>query len=623
MQKNHSNHPELACRMPSGKEKRFKDFIKPYAMVYAATVLLALAGVFCGLVPYFMTYRLLIGLTNGFSLKALAICTAIILGAFLLQLSLYNMSLAISHKTAFRILGQIRIAITDKMLRLPLGYIQTQGSGHFQHMLIDGTERLEFPLAHAIPETVSNVMVPVGVIGVLFATDWRMALSVLIPAVLTLLFYLPMYLGIMNEFANTYYAALERMNGRIIEYIRANKEIKIFGQERRAYARYEESIKEYKSSTLRLYHRMHITAAPSWVLLSSILISVLCVGGYLYTNGRLSGDVFLLSALLSLGIGASLLKFTEFMDNFYHIRNGNRLIDEILSAPELKEEDYGEIPSGNQIELHHVSFAYEKKSVIQDVSLMFEERKKVAIVGPSGAGKTTIANLLARFWDVTDGSITIGGVDYRGLPLQELMSRISYVTQDTFLFNFSILENIRLGNPSASDDAVINAARQAQCSDFIEALEKGYHTIVGNDGARLSGGQRQRIIIARAILKDAPILILDEATAYADMENQHKIQAALDELCKDKTLIVIAHRLGTIKGFDRIIVLNDGRIHAAGTHEELLVSCGLYQNMWKLCLSGRGAGGEGNLSSWRFPAGKPGHGAGGGEMERKQGAGIC
>lgn len=566
--------------------KRFGDFLKPYAGKYVASVSLAIAGVFFGLVPYYIAYRLLIGFPAGYSYRELLVGTVLILVFFVLQLLTHNASTAISHKTAFRILEQVRGAITDKMLRLPLGELQAKGSGHFHHMLIDGTERLEYPLAHAIPETTSSVLLPLGIVSLLFAVDWRMALSVLLPAALTLLAYLPMYIGIMNEFANTYYTSLERMNGQIIEYIRGNKEIRIFGQEEKSYGRYTEAIRTYESSTLTLYHRMHIVAAPATVILSSILVAVLCTGGALYAQGQLSGYIFLLSVLLSVGIGASLLKFTEFMDNFYHLKNGKRLINSLLSAPELRDGAQ-EALENNRIELRNVSFAYEKEPVLRDVSLVFEEKQKVAIVGPSGAGKTTVANLLARFWDVTGGSITLGGVDYRDLSLSALMSKISYVTQDTFLFNLSVMENIRLGDPAASDAQVMQAARQAQCAEFIEALDDGYHTVVGNDGARLSAGQRQRIVIARAILKNTPILILDEATAYADMENQQKIQASLQALCQDKTLIIIAHRLTTVTGCDQIMVLEDGKVNAVGTHEELLGSCVLYQNMWNFHRSGQ------------------------------------
>lgn len=566
--------------------KRFGDFLKPYAGKYVASVSLAIAGVFFGLVPYYIAYRLLIGFPAGYSYRELLVGTVLILVFFVLQLLTHNASTAISHKTAFHILEQVRGALIDKMLRLPLGELQAKGSGHFHHMLIDGTERLEYPLAHAIPETTSSVLLPLGIVSLLFAVDWRMALSVLLPAALTLLAYLPMYIGIMNEFANTYYTSLERMNGQIIEYIRGNKEIRIFGQEEKSYGRYTEAIRTYESSTLTLYHRMHIVAAPATVILSSILVAVLCTGGALYAQGQLSGYIFLLSVLLSVGIGASLLKFTEFMDNFYHLKNGKRLINSLLSAPELRDGAQ-EALENNRIELRNVSFAYEKEPVLRDVSLVFEEKQKVAIVGPSGAGKTTVANLLARFWDVTGGSITLGGVDYRDLSLSALMSKISYVTQDTFLFNLSVMENIRLGDPAASDAQVMQAARQAQCAEFIEALDDGYHTVVGNDGARLSAGQRQRIVIARAILKNTPILILDEATAYADMENQQKIQASLQALCQDKTLIIIAHRLTTVTGCDQIVVLEDGKVNAVGTHEELLGSCVLYQNMWNFHRSGQ------------------------------------
>lgn len=572
--------------MKGQMRKRFGDFLKPYAGKYVASVSLAIAGVFFGLVPYYIAYRLLIGFPAGYSYRELLVGTVLILVFFVLQLLTHNASTAISHKTAFRILEQVRGAITDKMLRLPLGELQAKGSGHFHHMLNDGTERLEYPLAHAIPETTSSVLLPLGIVSLLFAVDWRMALSVLLPAALTLLAYLPMYIGIMNEFANTYYTSLERMNGQIIEYIRGNKEIRIFGQEEKSYGRYTEAIRTYESSTLTLYHRMHIVAAPATVILSSILVAVLCTGGALYAQGQLSGYIFLLSVLLSVGIGASLLKFTEFMDNFYHLKNGKRLINSLLSAPELRDGAQ-EALENNRIELRNVSFAYEKEPVLRDVSLVFEEKQKVAIVGPSGAGKTTVANLLARFWDVTGGSITLGGVDYRDLSLSALMSKISYVTQDSFLFNLSVMENIRLGDPAASDAQVMQAARQAQCAEFIEALDDGYHTVVGNDGARLSAGQRQRIVIARAILKNTPILILDEATAYADMENQQKIQASLQALCQDKTLIIIAHRLTTVTGCDQIMVLEDGKVNAVGTHEELLGSCVLYQNMWNFHRSGQ------------------------------------
>lgn len=287
--------------------------------------------------------------------------------------------------------------------------------------------------------------------------------------------------------------------------------------------------------------------------------------------------------LVSIGIGISLLKFTEFMDNFYHIKNGARLINEVLSAPELQEPDHRKNEIFNkEIVFQNVSFSYEETKVLKNISFVLPEKTKTAIVGPSGSGKTTIANLIARFWDVEEGDITIAGISYKDLSLEQLMQQINYVTQDTFLFNMSIKDNIRLGKPDATDDEVIGAAQKAQCHEFISSLKKGYDTEVGDDGAKLSGGQRQRITIARAILRDAPILILDEATAYADMENQSQIQHSLQELCKNKTLILIAHRLSTIMDCDQIIVMSNGKINAIGTHEELLKKSNLYSQMWKI-----------------------------------------
>ena len=415
---------------------RFKDFIVPNIPAYTVSVSLAVLGVGCGMVPYITVHRLLMRLAKGgTSVAEVSAYVGVIIAAFAFQLVLHSISTAISHKTAFSVLEKIRLALTEKMIKMPLGFTRNKGAGYFHGMLIDSIERLEFPLAHALPETTSNILIPLSITAMLFAADWRLALSVLVPAAATLVFYLPMYIGIMNEFAATYYTMLENMNGRVIEYLRGNKEIKIFGREDAALSHYETSIDKYKTATLRLYNRMYVAASPSIVLLSSLLASVLSVGGFLYCAGSLSAQLYLFSVLVSVGIGTSLLKFTEFMDNFYYIKNGERLINEVLSAPELQEPDTaaGEIPN-NEIALHHVSFAYEDVQVLHDISLVFPEKTKTAIVGHSGSGKTTVANLIARFWDVQEGSITIGGVAYRDLSLDQLMQRVNYVTQDTFLF---------------------------------------------------------------------------------------------------------------------------------------------------------------------------------------------
>ncbi|QOW60756.1 ABC transporter ATP-binding protein [Treponema pedis] len=571
------------------KAVSFGDFIRQKILLYVASISIAVISVFFTLVPYFTVYKILTeSAVKALTMRSLAVYAFIIIASFFLSLLMYGISTAISHKTAFFLLGKIRLAVTEKMMKMPLGFTQVKGAGYFHSMLIDSIERLEYPLAHALPETTSNVLLPLSIIAFLFFADWRMALAVLIPATVTLSFYFPMYFGIMDEFARTYYAALSNMNSRVIEYIKGNKEIKIFGNETEMYSKYTEAIDNYQNSTLRLYNKMYFVTAPAFVLLSSITVSVLITGGFLYTAGTLHANMYLFTVIISLGIGSTLLKFTEFMDNFYHIQNGKRLIAEVLSAPELEEPALCNLPDQNcskhilknEIVFSGVSFGYDEKQVLHNVSFTFRENKKTAIVGISGSGKTTIANVAARFWDITSGSITLDGVEYKNIPLKTLMEKITYVTQDTFLFNMTIMENIRMGKPDASDAEVMEAARLAQCADFIGELENGYQTCAGDDGAKLSNGQRQRIIIARALLRNTPILILDEATAYTDMENQHKIQQSLQELCKNKTVIIIAHRLSTVAECDSIIVMENGSVHAQGTHKELLEKSPLYQTLW-------------------------------------------
>jgi ATP-binding cassette subfamily B protein len=464
---------------------------------------------------------------------------------------------------------------------MPLGYTQAEGSGFLKNLIVDEVEKLEYPLAHNIPETTSNLLLPGAVVGVLFFMDWRMALAAFLPAAITLLLYLPMYVGIMNEFVGTYFRALENMNAKVIEYISGIKEIKIFNRAEEAATKYEESIDHYRNSTLRLYRKMWRITSPTFVLLSSVLVSVLCVGGFLYCRREITPALYILAIFMSLGVGSPLLKFIEYMDNFFEIKNGKRLVETILSESELiqTEEKLAAVKK-YEIAFHDVSFSYDDRVVLEDISLVINENQKTAFVGPSGSGKTTLANLIARFWDVGSGSITLGGIDIRKIPLSQLMELITYVSQDTFLFNISILENIRLGRPDASDDEIHAAAEAAQCTEFISKLEMGYDTIAGDAGAKLSSGQRQRIVIARAILKDSPILVLDEATAYADMENQRKIQESLRALCMDKTLIIIAHRLSTVTDCDKLVVIDRGKIDSSGVHADLLVKSKLYGKMW-------------------------------------------
>ena len=570
---------------------RFKDFIVPNIPAYTVSVSLAVLGVGCGMVPYITVHRLLMRLAKGgTSVAEVSAYVGVIIAAFAFQLVLHSISTAISHKTAFSVLEKIRLALTEKMIKMPLGFTRNKGAGYFHGMLIDSIERLEFPLAHALPETTSNILIPLSITAILFAADWRLALAVLVPAAATLVFYLPMYIGIMNDFANTYYAALENMNGRVIEYIRGNKEIKIFGTEAKAYSQFEDSIDNYEKSTL-----MYFVSAPAFVLLSSITVSVLSVGGLLFTSGLIEAPLYLFAVIIAEGLGVSLLKFTEFMDNFYHIRNSKKLIEEVLSAPELEETAAAaalHIPN-NEIVFHNVCFSYDeimaadktgnennapKGNVLHDVSLTFKEGKKTAIVGHSGSGKSTIANLIARFWDVDAGKILVGGRDVREYTSDSLLKNFAIVFQNVYQFEDTVANNIRFGRPDASDDEVREAARRARCLNFVEALPDGFDTVLAEGGASLSGGERQRISIARALLKDAPIVILDEATSSVDPENERELQEGLRELCEGKTQVVIAHNLATVTAADQILVLDGGRIVERGRHEDLARAGGTYEH---------------------------------------------
>ncbi len=563
--------------------KDLKSFMKPKLAPILSCIFIAILGVIFGVLAFIGIYKLLILFYNvEATQEKIIIHVLFIFTTLTLQILCHYTSTTISHKTAFSILENVRIAIIKKMMRMPLGTTQTKGSGYFKNLLIDEIERLEYPFAHALPEVISSVLLPTSVMIMMFFVDVRMALAIVIPVMLTLIIYFPLYTGIMNDFQAVYYTSIEDMNLKVIEYVKGIKEIKIFGRSDDAYTKYEQSINSYQSAVLKLYNKMYFVSSPANVVLSSILVSVLFIGGLLYTSGNLTFEVFLFSMIIALGIGTPILKFTEFMDNIFHIKNGNRLVKEVLSAPELTHTVNKFSPKNYEIKFNNVSFAYEDKIVIDDVTLTFSEHEKTAIVGPSGSGKSTIANLIARFWEVNDGEITLGGVNYKDIPIENLMENINYVTQDTFLFNITIKENIKIGNPKATDDEIYRAAKTALCDEFIKELEYGYETKVGDTGSKLSGGQRQRIVIARALLRNAPILILDEATAFADMENQNKLQQSLAALCKDKTLIIVAHRLSTIKDCDQIVVINKGKLENTGTHDELLDNCETYRNMWEI-----------------------------------------
>ena len=535
-------------------------------------ILSAVAGVLCGMAPYFAAAQIILGLLSGrqeFSFY-LTWC-AVALAGFLLRASLYSLALSISHKATFSILKSIREKILEKLPRMPLGTILDTSSGQMKQVIVDQVESMERPLAHLLPEMTANVLGPVCILVYLFILDWRMALLSLVSIPVGMAFMM----AVMANYGKQYEGSVkttQAMNSAIVEYIGGIEVIKAFNQGKQSYARFSDSV---KANASYFYHWMKSCQLPislSKAISPTTMITILPVGWLLYAGGSLPVETFITTIVLSLGIAGPLLSAMDFVDSLAKVGTIVGSVDEILNG---QEQDHGNAPvqfQGREIRLSHVSFGYHAdKEVLHDVSLTI----------PSGSGKSTIAKLIAGFWDVSAGTITLGGQDLKKIPLPQLYDQVAFVSQDNYLFDESVRENIRMGRPNAADQEVEAVAKAAGCDDFIRALEQGYDTIVGGGGAHLSGGERQRIAIARAMLKDAPIVVLDEATAYIDPENEALVQRAVGKLVAGRTVLVIAHRLSTITGADQIVVVNGGRIEATGKHEKLLDTCPLYREMWQ------------------------------------------
>ena len=438
-------------------------------------------------------------------------------------------------------------------------------------------------MAHLIPELSSNLALPLVIFIWLSVIDWRLGLAVLIAPLLALI---PMRV-MMKDYHSQYAAYMEannHVNNVIIEYVEGIEVVKAFGQGRRSYEKYAQAVKAFRALTLEWFQSTWKTMNLSFAILPTTLVGVLPMGLFLYQSGALLPGDLMMSLILSLSIIAPLTKTTTFINEMKSMEFAVGSVSTLLNLPVLPEVNQEAVLDGWDIVLENVAFSYEADSsapLFEDLNLTIAQNSFTALVGPSGGGKSTVARLIARFWDVQRGQITIGGVNIKDMPIHQLAGLISFVTQDNFLFNCSLKENIRLGNPQASDEAVYEAAKAACCDEFISKLENGYDTLAGDAGKRLSGGEKQRIAIARAILKNAPIVILDEATAFTDPQNEDKIQKSIMALAQDKTLLVIAHRLSTIQSADQIVVLEKGRIADCGKQAELLARCPLYEQMWK------------------------------------------
>lgn len=544
-------------------------------------ILSALIGVTLGMLPYFAAAQIIIKLLAGERELFLYLpWLGIGLAGYIARTLLYNMALSASHKATFSILKTIRQKILDKLPKLPLGTVMDMSSGKMKQIIVDQVDGMETTLAHLFPEMTANIAGPILILIYLFVLDWRMALLSLVSIPIGMVFMM----SVMGSYSRDYEGAVKTtqdMNGTIVEYIGGIEVIKAFNQGKASYAKFSDRVKANAAYYYNWMKKSQFGMSMGFAVVPATLITILPIGWILYRDGSLSVETFITTIILSLGIAGPLIAAMNFVDTLAQVSTTVSSVEELLMAEEQQHGNTEVKISSTDIELSHVSFGYhEEKTILNDVSLSIPAGSMTALVGPSGSGKSTIAKLIAGFWDVKDGKVAIGGVDENKIPLHQLYDKVAFVSQDNYLFDESVRENIRMGKLSATDDEVEAAAKAAGCDTFIRGLEKGYETKVGGGGAHLSGGERQRIAIARAMLKDAPIVILDEATAYIDPENEAVIQKAIAKLVKGKTVIVIAHRLSTIKDADKIVVIKDGRIDASGTHEELIKSCSLYESMW-------------------------------------------
>ena len=550
----------------------------------ALSVVLSVLSVVLGLVPFYCMYRMICLFPAGAATTAGIVRWCLIaLAVYGVKILLFSLSTGVSHAMAYTILESLRLRLADRFLHAPLGDVENHSIGEIKTMMVDKIENIEPPLAHMIPEGAGHIVLPVISIIALAMLDWRLALASLVTFPLSLL-CMGLTFQISGDSFSRYDRSSNDMNSAIVEYIEGIEVIKAFGRAGVSYEKYAAAITDFRTFVVKWLTSTFVTMKLSFALFPSTLIGTLPVALALANSGRITGPQAALAVMLSISMVGSLAKLEVFSENMRQVKFTVESLEKFLEMPSLPEPAAEAEVTCMDVELQGVRFSYTGNSrdeVLHGIDLSLPAGSFTALVGPSGGGKSTVAKLIARFWDVSSGAITIGGVNIKDMPLAQLSRYVSFVTQDNFLFRCSLLENIRLGNPNASDAEVRAAARAAQCEEFISKLPQGYDTPAGEAGKRLSGGEKQRIAIARMMLKNAPIVILDEATAFTDPENEEKLQQSIAALTKGKTLLVIAHRLSTIRNADNIVVLKNGEILAQGRQEQLLEQCPLYRDMWQ------------------------------------------
>lgn len=556
-------------------------------LAYASWVLSAVSALIA-LVPYWYIWRIIqevlaaapdfqraAGLVrNGWMAVLFAVIAVLV----------YIAGLMCSHMGAFRVATNLRIAAMEHLVKLPLGAVEAFGSGKLRKIVNESSGATETYLAHQLPDRAGAIATPCGLLALLLVFDWRLGLLSLVPVLLGFLIMMAMTGSRMQQKMKEYQNALEDMSNQAVEYVRGIPVVKTFGQTLFSFKKFKGSIDQYQKWVIAYTKELRTPMMCYTAAINGVFV-FLTAGALLFTRDGVTSE-FLLNLLFYIIItpiiSVTLTRIMFQSENAMIVDDALQRIDSVLSLSPLEEASRPRYPRDGSIALSHVRFSYDgQKDVLKDISLTVPAGQTVAFVGPSGGGKTTLANVIARFFDPQGGSVFIGGVDVKSIPKAELMNTISFVFQNSRLIKTSILENVRMGKPGATREEVLEALENAQCADILEKLPQGVDTVIGAKGVYLSGGEQQRIAIARVMLKNAPILILDEATAFADPDNEAKVQAAFSRLSQGKTVIMIAHRLSTVANVDRIYVIQDGRLAESGTSEELLARNGLFRSMWE------------------------------------------
>ena len=549
---------------------------------FGGSVILAMFGVAASIVPYLIIADIVRNLLSGNADWNYYLKQVLMMALFwVIRMTLHSFSTSLSHIATFTVLGGIRKQLCEKLSKIPLGAVLDDNSGSYKNIIVERVDAMETTLAHIVPEFTANILLPVVMFIYILSVDWRLGLANLVGAAIGLVFMAVM----MKKSAGGYELSVQKtkkLNDTAVEYINGIEVIKAFGKTGGSYEKFVVAAREGADVFIDWMRRCIWPQAGTMSFLPATFLGVLPIGMLLVKNGSVSPEGFITCIILSTGLITPLVVAFSYTDDLLKMGTIFGEVIEILERKDMvRPSKVVKEPEGSDISLRDVRFTYKDKEVLHGISMDIRQGEVVAMVGPSGSGKSTIARLIDSLWDVDSGTITFGGVNITELPLEYYMSRIAYVAQDNYLFDMTVKENIRLGRAGATDEDVINAAKATGCHDFIMGLENGYDTVVGGAGGHLSGGERQRICIARAMLKDAPVVILDEATAYTDPENEALVQSSVAKLVKGRTLIVIAHRLSTIVDADKIFVIKDGNIEASGTQNELLNNCELYRKMWE------------------------------------------